>query len=385
MSSATNAILTVGYVVSTLERTGPTRQLLNLVSNLDSDRCRGRVLTLSGEPPDSLRTEFERASIAVDSLALGRLTGMLHGRRRLRAWVRAHGIDVLHTQGIRADLLACTLDAVPRMATLRNDPYQDYPMAYGPAGYAMAWLHCAALRRLTAVAVVSEANRQAVRRRGVGARVVPNGVALDNFSVASGTDQAERRRALGLPEFGPVFVTVGLLSERKQPGLAIAAALEVHEAHILVVGEGPLRETVAKRYRNHPRVHLLGPVDAVEAMLQAADVFVSMSRAEGLPNAVMEAMACGLPCVLSDIPPHREMLEAAATPCGELVPQGDAAAASAALVHAWKAQGEWGPAARAHAMNEYAAPAMADRYAGIYEALVAGADAPSAARAGRVG
>lgn len=378
-------MLSVGYVVSTLERTGPTRQLLNLASNLDRDRFRVRVLTLSGEPADSLQPEFERADIAVDSLARGRLAGMLHGRRHARGWVREHGIDLLHTQGIRADLLACTLDAVPRMATLRNDPYQDYPMAYGRPGYAMAWLHCAALRRLTQVAVVSEANRQAVQRRGVSARVIPNGVALDHFAVPSAALRAERRRSLGLPEANPVMVTVGALSERKQPGLAIAAALEVREAHILVVGDGPLRETITKRYRDHPRVHLLGPLDDVENALQAADVFVSMSRAEGLPNAVMEAMACGLPGVLSDIPPHREMLAAAAAPCGELVPRGDAAAAGAALARAWTARDEWGPAAHAHAMNEYAAPAMADRYAGMYEALVADADTDSALGVARRG
>jgi len=53
---------------------------------------------------------------------------------------------------------------------------------------------------------------------------------------------------------------------------------------------------------------MLGFVDNVADYLRAADIFVSASLTEGCPNAVMEAMACGLPVILSDIPPHREIL-----------------------------------------------------------------------------
>jgi len=362
-------MLNVGYVVSTLARTGPTRQLLNLASRLDADRFRVRVLTLSREPPDSLWSDFQRAGLAVDSLDRPRFPGMLHSRRQLLGWVREHGIEVLHTQGIRADLLAATLGLIPRIATLRNDPYQDYPMAYGRAGHAMAWLHCAALRRLPMVAAVSAANGDAVERYGVSARVVANGVAVEDYEVPAEALRNERRRSLGLPGDAPVVVTVGALSERKQPGLAIAAALGRPEAHMLVAGDGPLRAALEERYRNHPRVHLLGATDEVAEALQAADVFVSMSRAEGLPNAVMEAMACGLPCVLSDIPSHREMLDAAAAPSGELVPSGDTAVASAALERTWQARAARGRAARGLAMSHYTASAMASRYAAIYEEL----------------
>ena len=244
-------------------------------------------------------------------------------------------------------------------------------MAYGRAGYAMAWLHCVALRRLTRVAVVSMANRDAVRRHGVAATVVPNGVAQEQFEAPVASPREALRESLGVAQGAALLVTVGVLSERKQPECAIAAALELADAHILVAGDGPLRAALEDRYGDHPRVHLMGAVDDVAELLSAADVFVSMSRSEGLPNAVMEAMACGLPCVLSDIPPHREMLDGAEATLGELVPAGDPVAAGAALHRAWRARDAWGRAAHDHARRHYTAAAMSRRYAALYEGLTA--------------
>ena len=53
---------------------------------------------------------------------------------------------------------------------------------------------------------------------------------------------------------------------------------------------------------------LLGSIENVDAYLKSADFYISASYAEGLPNTVLEAMASGLPCILSDIPAHRELL-----------------------------------------------------------------------------
>jgi glycosyltransferase involved in cell wall biosynthesis len=75
---------------------------------------------------------------------------------------------------------------------------------------------------------------------------------------------------------------------------------------------------------------MVGFVENVEDYLGAADVFVSASLTEGCPNAVMEAMACGLPVVLSDIPPHREIL-AFNERAGQAFPVKDAAALSRIL------------------------------------------------------
>jgi glycosyltransferase involved in cell wall biosynthesis len=72
-----------------------------------------------------------------------------------------------------------------------------------------------------------------------------------------------------------------------------------------------VRDELESKYGIDSRIRFLGRVSNVQEYLQASDYFVSASLAEGLPNAVLEALACGLPCLLSDIAEHQEILQSA--------------------------------------------------------------------------
>ncbi len=135
--------LNIIYLVSTLGRTGPTSQLLNLISRLDKSRLSSRIVTISKEPPDSRAQEFEALGIPICSLNLPRLNTILLGPRRLREFLELYPADVVHSQGIRADFLNSTLKfPIARIATQRNDPFQDYPMLFGQViGFTMAQAH----------------------------------------------------------------------------------------------------------------------------------------------------------------------------------------------------------------------------------------------------
>jgi glycosyltransferase involved in cell wall biosynthesis len=82
-------------------------------------------------------------------------------------------------------------------------------------------------------------------------------------------------------------------------------------------------------------VELLGPREDMGAYYRAADVFLSASRTEGMPYAVLEAAYCGLPLVLSDIAPHRQL----GLPQAEWFPQQDAAALFDAVTRAAQTSG----------------------------------------------
>ena len=88
------------YVVSTLGRTGPTRQLYNLIRHLDRERFQAEVITMSPNPPGNLEQDFLDLGITVHTLALARLAGVFFGRscastpqlgNRFVAFVRAGG------------------------------------------------------------------------------------------------------------------------------------------------------------------------------------------------------------------------------------------------------------------------------------------------------
>jgi glycosyltransferase involved in cell wall biosynthesis len=148
-------------------------------------------------------------------------------------------------------------------------------------------------------------------------------------------DQAAARTALGIPPHEFVVAWVGRLDPVKRLDILIqcAAVLTAVPARFLVVGDGPDRPRLEQLLRHSgagQRVHLLGWRTDTDAILSAADAFLFPSLTEGMPNAVLEAMACGLPVVASDIPVLRE-LAAGGERC-LLVPGDDPRAYAAALL-----------------------------------------------------
>jgi glycosyltransferase involved in cell wall biosynthesis len=111
------------------------------------------------------------------------------------------------------------------------------------------------------------------------------------------------------------LATVGLI-KIKNPITVLDASYQYNDrdTKLIFLGEGSLRPVLTQKVESvglQQQVQLMGMVarDKVFEYFTLADLFVSASWGEGLPVAVMEAMACGRPVVLSDIPPHREIAE----------------------------------------------------------------------------
>jgi glycosyltransferase involved in cell wall biosynthesis len=138
--------------------------------------------------------------------------------------------------------------------------------------------------------------------------------------VQNGVDTARVHRVLAtFPEDSQddrfKIVCVGRLISRKNPATILQAFNRLHESHstLVYVGDGDLRQALLDKARGvgiGERVTVTGLVQRDDVYRYAAqgDVCVSASRGEGLPVAVLETMACGRPVILSDIPPHREIV-----------------------------------------------------------------------------
>jgi len=189
---------------------------------------------------------------------------------------------------------------------------------------------------------VSGSLRQLALDLGVDAsktEVVGNGVDTQVFHPV---DRVAARARFGLPDRAQVLISVGGLVERKGMHRVIDCLpplmVRHPDLHYLIVGggggEGDLRaelEAQVARLGLTGRVHFLGtlPPEALKWPLSAADVFVLATRNEGWANVFLEAMACGLPVVTTDVGGNTEVVCQDAL--GSIVPFGDATALQQAL------------------------------------------------------
>ena len=303
------------YVVSTLRRTGPTRQLLGLVKNLNKDAFKIKILTLSPEPIDTMIKEFIDADIEVDSLNLSRAEFVIKGKSALKKYIEKYNPDIIHTSGIRADTAVSNMKLMKKHCmTVRNYVYEDYISKYGNIiGKIAAMYGIKSIKNCEYVICCSKTLKYMYEKILPGKKfyVVQNGIDIDEFKPPLNFEEKifERKR-LDIPQERMVFLAVGSLIKRKDPISIIKAFKNANcdnKAILILLGDGELLEEC--KNESDENIIIKGKVKNVEDYLKAADVYVSASRSEGLPNSVLEAGSCGLNLILSDIPQHKEIFE----------------------------------------------------------------------------
>ncbi len=236
--------------------------------------------------------------------------------RRLKKEFAFNVIDAhfANPDGLAATMLGRWL-SVPVTITMRGTevPHSLLPDKRKPM--------IAALTAATHVFSVSDSLRQLAIGFGIDAsktEVVGNGVDMARFHAIA---NARQQLDLSLKDEAPVLITVGGLVERKGFHRVIACLPELLEQfpdlHYLIVGgpsaEGDWSKQLAELARElalEKHVHFLGSIDPdqLKLPLSAANVFVLSTRNEGWANVILEAMACGLPVVASDVGGNREVV-----------------------------------------------------------------------------
>ena len=199
--------------------------------------------------------------------------------------------------------------------------------------------------------------------------VVPNGLDIDRV------DSIMRDYPRNLHTDAFTVASVGRLIDIKNP-LSIVDAFHSSDDHVsrlVFIGEGHLRDAISTRVHAHgleERVELTGlvPRDQVFKRLSQSDVVVSASRGEGLPVAIIEAMACGCPVILSNIEPHQEIAAGA-----DFIPliHPDDVAGFAREIHRFRQmpaaeRARIGEKCRKIAEDRFSLPTMHRRYGEIY-------------------
>jgi glycosyltransferase involved in cell wall biosynthesis len=320
------------YMIDSLVPGGAERSLAAMAPHLVAAGVRLEIATLHDRP--GVQEELADAGVPLWSLAGA--GGRLGWIRRARRLIRDRRPDLVHTTLFEADLagrVAAVLCRTPVVTSLVN-------VAYGPEQHAGSGLSTAKLggaRLLDAVTArpvvrfhaVSEhvadvmATRLHLRRSCV--EVVPRG--RDPRLLGSRTETRRMRARAGLGVgTAPVVLAAGRHEAQKGLDTLVEALPAIRAACpgvcVLVAGrEGaqtPRLRSLADRRGVQDAVRFLGARTDVYDLLCAADVFAFPSRWEGMPGAVLEAMALEAPIVASDLPPVREAVTEGAS--ARLVP-----------------------------------------------------------------
>ena len=206
-------------------------------------------------------------------------------------------------------------------------------------------------------------------------RTIYNGVDTERFAMG---DRAAARQALGIPRDWTVAGTVGRLDPVKdQAGLirAFAQAANQGKSALVIAGDGPSRrqlEALVNELGIGDRVRLLGERDDVPLILRALDVFVLSSIGEGISNAILEAMATGLPVIATRVGGNVELVQDGLTGC-LIEPRRPEALATAltAYFHDPALARAHGAAGRERAAGEFGLERMLAGYTALYRQYAA--------------
>ncbi len=311
------------YVITELDPGGAEKALYHLVARLDSSRFQAEVACLSGQ--GQVGEWLERREVPVHYLR-GRAAAWPLALARLTRLARRGRFDIVHTFLFHANLLgrmAARLAGVPRVVcSVRvEEPRRSHQL-----------LNRLTRRLADRFVCVSRSTAEFFQRHCAAAPdrivVIPNGVDASEFAPPQDPPAAAGRRLR--------VVSVGRLDRQKGYDTLVDAArlcaARGLEFETIVAGEGPERAALERRIADAGLAgafRLIGRCDDVPALLRSADLFVSSSRWEGMPNAVLEAMATGLPVVAAAVGGSPELVEP--DECGLLVPPDDPAALADAM------------------------------------------------------
>jgi glycosyltransferase involved in cell wall biosynthesis len=352
------------FVCSELIVGGAQRQWSLLIPRL-RPRFDVSLLTLVGEGP--FFRQLRETGVAIDCAHMSRRTDLRGWRRALRH--ADHKPDLVVTQSINADIVGNAIAARAHAAHVSTAHFNVGPGA--PRSRYRDLLARVLAPRVDAVIAISEAQLPRLRRLGYRRptiRIIANGVEVPDVARPAG----DVREALGIDPSEFLALLVATLRPEKRAELFVAAVRRAHAADSRVrgvlAGGGSELERVRVSAGSDGVVQVLGARTDAPDLMAAADAVCLASDAEGVPMAILEAMALGRPVVATDVGGVSEAVESGVT--GLLVPTNDEAALAAAFLELVADPGlrrRLGEKGRQRYREGFGVDRMVEEYAQVFE------------------
>src|ERR1700720_3296601 len=385
-------MIRVMHIITTLGPAGAENMLCRIAAGMDGTRFENEIVSLTGIL--DLAERMDSIGVRVRTLGMKKAIPNPLLVWRLARWIRESKPDVIHTWMYHANLIGAL---AARLAGNVPVVWAIHHNAYDPRVDKRRTMlvnrACALLSRKFAARIVfcSEASLRTHKKLSYAAEkleVIPNGFDVQQVK-PDPTARESLRRELGIPADALVIGIGARFHPHKDQRNFIPAAARLHklmpEVHFLLFGMGITWENAQLAGWIHSagireRCHLLGLRQDISRLFSGMDIATTASRSEAFPIVVGEAMACGPPCVVTDVGDSSLIVENT----GMVVAPED----PHALAEAWRVLIGAGPAvrrrlgiaARDRVQRHFALPAIAERYQKIYAQFAARAqqDVPSA-------
>lgn len=279
--------------------------------------------TISIEKIADMKRELERLGVGVIHLPIPRniaaLGQIVQSLRLTKKLINENGYDMVHCHSPIGGMVC-------RLANRLSKQYKKTKMIYTAHGfhffkgaplknwllyYPVEWL-CSFMT--DTLITINQEDYTLAKKRMHAKRIeyIPGvGIDLKKFGNAV-VDKASKRKQLGVPENKILLLSVGELNENKNHETVIRAIADMSNVYYIIAGKGGLQEYLQGMINElnlETRVKLLGFRKDVGELLKMADVYVMPSFREGLSVALMEAMASGLPCIVSKIRGNTDLID----------------------------------------------------------------------------
>jgi len=376
-------VIKIIHIITTLTVGGAEMMLYKLLSRMDRKSFSAEVIVLAERGP--VGEMIQKLGITVRALGMRRAMPNPLGLAQLARWLkqaRPHAIQTwMYHANLLGGLAAKLAGKIPVAWGIHHSNLDPQANKRATIWVAKA---CAHFSRTLANRIIycSESAQRAHAEIGYApkhAQVIFNGIDLDDFK-PDPTARASLRRELGLAENALLIGLAGRFDPQKDHHNFMQAAAQLQQqnpaVHFVLCGEGITWENQklvawieAGALRGH--CHLLGRRGDMPRLMAALDIAASSSYGEGFPNVIGEAMACGVPCAVTDAGDSALMVG----DTGKVAPRRN----PLALANAWRELIDRGPekrqqlgqAARQRVQDNFALDKIVRQYEAVYKNLAA--------------
>jgi len=293
----------IAFLVHTYGFGGLENMVTNLVNHLDPNCFESTIISFAPLKPLNNRVDLKQVQVLSFNKKGGNSPILIYKIAHLLKKIGAHIVQT-HNWGTALEgILGAKLARVPRIIHAERGTIEDKKrnivLQRFLWGFANQVLSVSEVHRKRVTDVIGFPQEQI--------KTIVNGVDTERFFPNSETKQ-DIRKKLGLKKNSLCIGTVGSLRPVKNHLLLINACKTIlpyfDQVEVLIVGEGPLETQLRQEVETlgfSKKIHFAGGQSNIPEILNALDIFVLSSLREGMPNAVLEAMACGVPVVATAV------------------------------------------------------------------------------------